>query len=127
MTPSTRFACWGHLVLSLLFVAAIAAGPACSAAEACAPRADCCCCPQQEAARPHCAIGCAEPYAGTARWEAGPLRITSAPLRKPLKGLCALPLSQTPPAIRISIRSLQRCQRAGTPPKRYLLACTLRL
>ena len=124
-----------NLLAATLVGLSLAAGPALVSAHECQSR---CCCEapseQRESRGCHtgampsgCAMDCADGYAGVGRFEASPVRITTAPLRKTLAGLhAALPLRSLSV---IPLRELRARQTVSVfhPPKRYLLVCTFRL
>ena len=114
-----------HLTLSFFLGLAIVAGAALPAAQACG-RQTSCCCPHQQTT-PVCAVRCAGEYAGMARRDASPFRITRAPLGRPLWSLSAVPRRYALPATPFHARHPQESPHACTPPKRYLLSCDLRL
>ena len=113
-------------ILNLLLGLAIAAGAVLPAAEACGRRTDGTCCQHQQTA-PACAVRCASEYAGLARRDASPFRITRLPLGRPLRSLSAIPRHDTPPVTQFHTRHPQSSEHACAFPKRYLLTCTLRL
>ena len=116
-----------RLALSLFLGLAIAAGVALPAAQACSQqRHACSCCPHQQTA-PSCAMHCADDYAGLARRDASPFRLTRLPLGRPLQSLAAVPQHSAPPVTPFHLRHPQESPHACASPKRYLLSCDLRL
>ena len=114
-----------NLLAAALIGLSLAAGPALVSAHECQPTQSCCCC--HTGAMPSgCAMGCADDYAGVGRYEASPLRITKAPLRKPFVSVSAAPSLAVPLVVPVR-EILRRGSAAAHIPKRYLLACNLRL
>ena len=123
-----------NLLAAALIGLSLAAGPTLVSAHECQRR---CCCEapsEQRASRgchtgampSGCAMGCADGYAGVGRYEASPLRITKAPLRKPFVSVSAAPSLAVPLVVPVR-EILRRGSAAAHVPKRYLLACNLRL
>lgn len=115
-----------RLILHLILGLCIAAGVALPAAQACSQQMHSACCQHQQAAS-SCTMRCADDYAGVARRDASPVRITRLPLGRPLWSLSTVSRCDAPPVTQFHTCLPQKLHHAYAPQKRYLLSCAFRL